>query len=113
MQVNAGMNLNKCNDKKEAAEIKTSVDVDDDSKSNSCNDLGSNDVVSGFLYDRLQKEVINLRKSCEIKESNLYTKDEEIKVLVTAMITSSQLPLVTLELKIRNMLFFSDAHKES
>ncbi|KAG4946004.1 hypothetical protein AAZX31_15G112500 [Glycine max] len=81
MQVNAGMNLNKCNDKKEAAEIKTSVDVDDDSKSNSCNDLGSNDVVSGFLYDRLQKEVINLRKSCEIKESNLYTKDEEIKML--------------------------------
>ncbi|KAH1231595.1 Microtubule-associated protein 70-5 [Glycine max] len=81
MQVNAGMNSNKCNDEKEAAEIKTSIDDNDDSKSNSCNDLGSNDVVSGFLYDRLQKEIINLRKSCEIKESNLHTKDEEIKIL--------------------------------
>ncbi|KAL5140617.1 Microtubule-associated protein 70-5 [Glycine soja] len=81
MQVNAGMNSNKCNDEKEAAEIKTSIDDNDDSKSNSCNDLGSNDVVSGFLYDRLQKEFINLRKSCEIKESNLHTKDEEIKIL--------------------------------
>ncbi|XP_027358824.1 microtubule-associated protein 70-5-like isoform X2 [Abrus precatorius] len=35
----------------------------------------------GFLYDRLQKEVINLRKFCEIKDSSLHTKDEEIKML--------------------------------
>ncbi|XP_058763987.1 microtubule-associated protein 70-5-like [Vicia villosa] len=61
--------------------VKTSVDVDEDSKSNSCNDLGNNDVVSGFLYDKLQKEVINLRKSCETKDSSLNTKDEEIKML--------------------------------
>ncbi|CAK8531274.1 unnamed protein product [Lathyrus sativus] len=61
--------------------VKTSVDVDEDLKSNSCNDLGSNDVVSGFLYDKLQKEVINLRKSCETKDSSLNTKDEEIKML--------------------------------
>ncbi|KAI5447031.1 hypothetical protein KIW84_014758 [Lathyrus oleraceus] len=61
--------------------VKTSVDVDEDSKSNSCNDLGSKDVVSGFLYDKLQKEVINLRKSCETKDSNLHTKEEEIKML--------------------------------
>ncbi|TKY72261.1 Microtubule-associated protein 70-5 [Spatholobus suberectus] len=81
MQVNTGMNSNKCNDEREAAEIKTSVDVDEDSKSNNCNDLGSNDVVSGFLYDRLQKEVINLRKSSEIKDSSLHTKDEEVKML--------------------------------
>lgn len=65
--------------------VKTSVDVDEDSKSNSCNDLGSKDVVSGFLYDKLQKEVINLRKSCETKDSNLHTKEEEIKVLVSTM----------------------------
>ncbi|KAK7859961.1 microtubule-associated protein 70-5 [Quercus suber] len=44
---------------------------------------GSNeDVVSGLLYDRLQKEVINLRKLCDVKESTLNTKDEEIKVLI-------------------------------
>nr|KYP62647.1 hypothetical protein KK1_017188 [Cajanus cajan] len=55
--------------------------VADNSKSNGNNDLSSNDMVSGFLYDRLQKEVINLRKSCEIKESSLHTKDEEIKML--------------------------------
>jgi len=111
MQVNTGMNSNKRSDEKEAAQIKTTVEDDEDSKSNSYNDLGSNDVVSGFLYDKLQKEVINLRKSCEIKESSLQTKEEEIKVLVTA--TPTALPLVTLELKIRNILLFSDAHKES
>ncbi|KAK7331139.1 hypothetical protein VNO77_25355 [Canavalia gladiata] len=82
MQGNTGMNSNKYNDEREAAEIKISVHVDEDSKSNSCNDFGSNDVVSGFLYDRLQKEVINLRKSCEIKDSSLHTKDDEIKMLM-------------------------------
>ncbi|KAG2395620.1 Microtubule-associated protein [Vigna angularis] len=81
MQVNAGINSNKRSDEREAAQIKTAVEDDEDSKSNSCNDLGTNDVVSGFLYDKLQKEVINLRKSCEIKESSLQTKEEEIKML--------------------------------
>ncbi|KAK7303408.1 hypothetical protein RJT34_14314 [Clitoria ternatea] len=77
MQANADMNLNKCNDEKFTAEMKSSDD-NGDSKSN---DLGSNDVVSGFLYDRLQKEVINLKKSCEIKDNSLLAKDEEIKIL--------------------------------
>ncbi|KAL9320741.1 hypothetical protein ACSQ67_012580 [Phaseolus vulgaris] len=81
MQVNTGINSNKRSDEREAAQTKTTVEDDEDSKSNSCNDLGSNDVVSGFLYDKLQKEVINLRKSCEIKESSLQTKEEEIKML--------------------------------
>ncbi|KAH9798213.1 Microtubule-associated protein 70-5 [Citrus sinensis] len=40
------------------------------------------DVVSGFLYDRLQKEVILLRKFCESKDSCLNAKDEEIKMLI-------------------------------
>ncbi|KAF5742846.1 microtubule-associated protein 70-5 isoform X2 [Tripterygium wilfordii] len=39
------------------------------------------DMISGFLYDRLQKEVINLRKACEVKEDNLNAKDQEIKVM--------------------------------
>lgn len=38
------------------------------------------DMVSGFLYDRLQKEVINLRKLCEVRYNTLNVKDEEIKV---------------------------------
>ncbi|XP_057498212.1 microtubule-associated protein 70-5-like [Actinidia eriantha] len=42
----------------------------------------SDDTVSGFLYDRLQKEVITMRRFCEVKDSTLTAKDEEIKVLV-------------------------------
>ncbi|KAG9143740.1 hypothetical protein Leryth_022868 [Lithospermum erythrorhizon] len=48
------------------------------------------DVVSGFLYDRIQKEVISMRKACEIKESTLKTKDEEIKVLMKKIDTLSK-----------------------
>ncbi|CAH8387758.1 unnamed protein product [Eruca vesicaria subsp. sativa] len=40
------------------------------------------DVVSGFLYDRLQKEVIALRKICESKEGTISAKNEEIKMLL-------------------------------
>ncbi|XP_050220919.1 microtubule-associated protein 70-5 [Mercurialis annua] len=39
-------------------------------------------VVSGILYDRLQKEVLSLRKSCETKESRLKAKDQEIQTLM-------------------------------
>ncbi|KAK8675186.1 hypothetical protein V6N13_033256 [Hibiscus sabdariffa] len=45
-------------------------------------DCGAEDTVSGYLYDRLQKEVINLRRFCEAKESSLNAKDEEIKMLM-------------------------------
>ncbi|XP_022977701.1 microtubule-associated protein 70-5 isoform X2 [Cucurbita maxima] len=44
--------------------------------------LEKEDTVSGFLYDKIQKEVINLRKLCEVKDGNLNTKDEEIKILM-------------------------------
>ncbi|KAJ4981610.1 hypothetical protein NE237_032447 [Protea cynaroides] len=44
--------------------------------------VGSEDLVSGFLYDRLQRDVINLRKSCEEKDAILNAKDEEIKFLM-------------------------------
>ncbi|OVA20146.1 Microtubule-associated protein 70 [Macleaya cordata] len=49
---------------------------------NKSTDGTSEDVVSGFLYDRLQKEVINLRKRCEDKDGTLNAKDDEIKVLM-------------------------------
>ncbi|XP_008785643.2 microtubule-associated protein 70-4-like isoform X2 [Phoenix dactylifera] len=39
------------------------------------------DMVSGFLYDRLKKEVINLRISHEEKDRLVSTKDDEIKLL--------------------------------
>nr|KYP52142.1 hypothetical protein KK1_026056 [Cajanus cajan] len=73
---------NMCNEEGEAAEIKTTVIMDEDPESKKTNSSGRDDVVSGFLYDKLQKEVINLRKSCEIKDSSLQAKDEEIKMLI-------------------------------
>ncbi|KAK7363853.1 hypothetical protein VNO77_06012 [Canavalia gladiata] len=82
MQLNTDIALNRCNDEREAAEIKTATNVDEDCESKKPNDSGSDDMVSGFLYDRLQKEVINLRKSCEIKDNSLQAKDEEIKMLI-------------------------------
>ncbi|WOK92291.1 microtubule-associated protein 70-5 [Canna indica] len=39
------------------------------------------DMVSGFLYDRLQKEVINLREKHKDKNNLLNAKDDEIKLL--------------------------------
>ncbi|QCD79816.1 Microtubule-associated protein 70 [Vigna unguiculata] len=77
MLVNTDMTLNRCNEEREAAEI----NVDEDPESKKPNGSGRDDVVSGFLYDKLQKEVINLRKSCETKDSSLQCKDEEIKML--------------------------------
>ncbi|RZS12679.1 hypothetical protein BHM03_00044158 [Ensete ventricosum] len=41
------------------------------------------DMVSGFLYDRLQKEVLNLKGSQKDKESLLSAKDDEIKLKKT------------------------------
>ncbi|GMJ14522.1 microtubule-associated proteins 70-5 [Hibiscus trionum] len=60
---------------KENAETKACKDGD-------TTDCSAGDTVSGYLYDRLQKEVINLRKFCEAKESSLNAKDEEIKILM-------------------------------
>ncbi|XP_044462627.1 microtubule-associated protein 70-5-like [Mangifera indica] len=55
----------------------------EDSQNNKGNaNPDSEDMVSGFLYDRLQKEVINLRKFCDTKESSLNAKDQEIKMLM-------------------------------
>ncbi|KAK4371552.1 hypothetical protein RND71_011027 [Anisodus tanguticus] len=54
----------------------------EENKTNGCSQSVNDDNVSGFLYDRLQKEVICLRKVCETKESALNTKDEEIKMLM-------------------------------
>ncbi|XP_028754964.1 microtubule-associated protein 70-5-like [Neltuma alba] len=81
VQVNTHENLNRFTDEKEAAKNESSINMDEESNGKNSNDLGSNDVVSGFLYDRLQKEVINLRKYCETKDSSLQAKNDEIKML--------------------------------
>ncbi|GFY91639.1 microtubule-associated proteins 70-5 [Actinidia rufa] len=58
-------------------DIKTKSEGNEESQKKGDN---SDDTVSGFLYDRLQKEVIAMRRFCEVKDSTLTAKDEEIKV---------------------------------
>lgn len=83
---NTDIILNRCNDERETAEIKTTANMDEqESESKKPDGSGRDDMVSGFLYDKLQKEFINLRKSCEVKDNNLQAKDEEIKVIVTTI----------------------------
>nr|XP_016452441.1 PREDICTED: microtubule-associated protein 70-5-like isoform X3 [Nicotiana tabacum]XP_016452442.1 PREDICTED: microtubule-associated protein 70-5-like isoform X3 [Nicotiana tabacum] len=60
--------------------IKNPGDDEEENKTSRSMESDNDDIVSGFLYDRLQKEVICLRKFCETKVSALNTKDEEIKV---------------------------------
>ncbi|KAJ8526212.1 hypothetical protein K7X08_028689 [Anisodus acutangulus] len=63
--------------------IKNRTGEHEENKNNTgSSESNDNDMVSGFLYDRLQKEVLCLRKFCETKESALNTKDEEIKMLM-------------------------------
>ncbi|KAL6546859.1 hypothetical protein OROMI_022580 [Orobanche minor] len=62
-------------------------------------DMNCEDTVSGFLYDRLQKEVINLRRYCDLKESTLSSKDEEIKMLMKKIETLTR----TMELESKKM----------
>ncbi|KAK8485340.1 hypothetical protein V6N13_062788 [Hibiscus sabdariffa] len=66
---------------KENEETKVNADANV-RKDGDAADCGADDMVSGYLYDRLQKEVINLRKFCEAKDGSLNAKDEEIKMLL-------------------------------
>ncbi|KAK4493519.1 hypothetical protein RD792_005501 [Penstemon davidsonii] len=52
---------------------------------------------SGFLYDRLQKEVISLRKYCDLKDSTLNAKDDQIKMLMKKIETLTR--AIEVELK--------------
>ncbi|XP_071725140.1 microtubule-associated protein 70-5-like [Rutidosis leptorrhynchoides] len=74
-------------------EIKSKHDVSDEERQNegSLNSHSEEDIVSGFLYDRLQKEVISLRKLCQVKDGILNCKDEEIMVLVKKVETLTKI----------------------
>ncbi|KAA8537277.1 hypothetical protein F0562_027036 [Nyssa sinensis] len=84
MKGNMVLNVNKFNDNKtvDSRDIKTKGGGNEESQNMGSANSDSDDMVSGFLYDRLQKEVISLRKSCEVKDSSLNAKDEEIKMLI-------------------------------
>lgn len=74
MKANTDMNRRQSND--------ADTVVSAESNTNQCVKLDSEDMVSGVLYDRLQREVINLRKYCEMKDNCLEAKNEEIKMLM-------------------------------
>ncbi|KAM1033663.1 hypothetical protein TB2_036623 [Malus domestica] len=82
MKENTNTDAENNNDKTAAADIKAAYGGNEDSHNKISTNPESEDMVSGFLYDRLQKEVLNLRKHCEAKESDMNAKDEEIKMLM-------------------------------
>lgn len=79
---NKDTNVNKFKDDDTTVslDVKSKVCRNEDSQNKGNANPDSEDLVSGFLYDRLQKEVIHLRKFCGAKDTSLNAKDEEIKV---------------------------------
>ncbi|XP_010270219.1 PREDICTED: microtubule-associated protein 70-5 isoform X2 [Nelumbo nucifera] len=83
MKENSNVNVVKCFHDESAVPEEIRTDGNKiDSEISQIADAGGEDMVSGFLYDRLQREVINLRKYCEEKDATVNAKDEEIKMLM-------------------------------
>ncbi|VVB12766.1 unnamed protein product [Arabis nemorensis] len=82
--LNQSINRVEESDGKENSEITANGLIEEDGKRKAEEDgnVDSEDTVSGFLYDRLQKEVIALRKICDSKDSTIIAKNEEIKMLL-------------------------------
>ncbi|KAF3451871.1 hypothetical protein FNV43_RR07967 [Rhamnella rubrinervis] len=80
MKENTNMNDN--DDTTVSAQLKTKVSDNEESQNRATTNSDNEDMISGFLYDRLQKEVINLRKLFQVKENDLNAKDQEIKMLM-------------------------------
>lgn len=66
----------------QVSEIDTSICNDVESQMKGGQGYDFDDTVSGFLYDKLQKQVINLRQSLEQKDGQLKAKDGESKVRI-------------------------------
>ncbi|KAH0986031.1 hypothetical protein GBA52_013208 [Prunus armeniaca] len=81
-EMKANNDTNKNDDRMVAAEIEAQAGGNEDSPNKISTSCDNEDMVSGFLYDRLQKEVLNLRRHCEAKESDMNAKDQEIKMLM-------------------------------
>ncbi|KAL5838861.1 hypothetical protein ACOSQ3_016030 [Xanthoceras sorbifolium] len=85
VKANTDNNVDNCKDDDDttvSAEVKNKGGVNEASQNKDNVNPDGEDIVSGFLYDRLQKEVISLRKLCESKDSGLNAKDQEIKMLM-------------------------------
>ncbi|RVW80381.1 Microtubule-associated protein 70-5 [Vitis vinifera] len=83
MKSNTDMHIDKFNnDTAVSADAKIKGGAKEETQNVGSAGFDSEDMVSAFLYDRLQREVINLRKSCEVKNNTLTAKDDEIKMLM-------------------------------
>lgn len=83
MKVNSNLDIsnnNDCGRSRDADVAISESTVDTIAQNKGLTDFSTEDVVSGFLYDRLQREVINCKKRCEEKDETLMAKNEEIKV---------------------------------
>ncbi|KAM0895498.1 hypothetical protein ACQ4PT_023771 [Festuca glaucescens] len=58
-----------------------SANSNPDERSNETTNSNSVEMVSGFLYNMLQKEVVSLRKACHEKDQSLKDKDDAIEML--------------------------------
>lgn len=109
-EVNENTNTNENDDTKVSAGLKTRITDNEESQNRVTTNSDNEDTVSGFLYDRLQKEVINLRKLFEVKENDLNAKDQEIKVRLKILsISLSQPPY---EFMNHDIKCFADAYEE-
>lgn len=93
MKSNTDIHIDKCNnDTAVSADTKIKGGAQEDIQNDGSAGFDSEDMVSAFLYDRLQREVINLRKFCEVKNNTLAAKDDEIKVKYLNHLSFPSLP---------------------
>ncbi|KAK3002680.1 hypothetical protein RJ639_017917 [Escallonia herrerae] len=83
MQQNTTVNVDKFkdNETRVSEEVKIEGGGNEELQIKGTSNSSNDDMVSGILYDRLQKEVISLRKSLETRGTILTAKDEELKIL--------------------------------
>ncbi|XP_041024749.1 microtubule-associated protein 70-5-like [Juglans microcarpa x Juglans regia] len=81
-EIRADMDMNFSKDNSDDTTASPEITTKSGSNKDQQNKGSDEDIVSGFLYDRLQKEVINLRKLCDVRDNTLNVKDEEIKMLM-------------------------------
>ncbi|KAG2653824.1 hypothetical protein PVAP13_1NG414900 [Panicum virgatum] len=78
---NGPHSLNRSTDAVKDCETTDNWKADAEEKSNETTNSDSSDMVSGVLYDMLQKEVVSLRKACHEKDQSLKDKDDAIEML--------------------------------
>lgn len=77
---NGPQSLNRSTDAVKDCETTDNWKANAEEKSNETTNTDSSDMVSGVLYDMLQKEVVSLRKACHEKDQSLKDKDDAIEV---------------------------------